>query len=105
MTIEDFNLNDFDKRLHKTTSERGRLGAQASGIEAASRVYSQAALNELNEKSIIEDADMARESIQLAKNQINTLKKSLLLFTIEGSFKVFDKIDSFQTVENSEQTV
>lgn len=69
-TIENYSLNDFDTLLQEVTSERGRLGAKANGLEAAARVYSQEALNELNEKSIIEDADMARESMKLARHKI-----------------------------------
>ena len=65
--VEDYSIDDLDQLLGMITSERSRLGANSLGLEAATKVYRQDALNLTNEYSIKMDTDMAKASMDLVK--------------------------------------
>jgi flagellin len=65
--VEDYSIDDLDQLLGMITSERSRLGANSLGLEAASNVYRQEALNLTSEYSIKMDTDMAKASMDLVK--------------------------------------
>ncbi len=68
--IEAYSITDFDNLIGSLSSERGVQGAKALVIEAYTNLIKNTASNTLSTISNQLDADMAKETMQLSREQL-----------------------------------
>ncbi len=77
--IESYSITEFDNLINSISSERGVQGAKALVIESCCKLMRDAAINTTSSINIKLDSDMAKETMNLTREQLlNDVSLTLL---------------------------
>ncbi|MCR4763694.1 MAG: flagellin FliC5 [Lachnospiraceae bacterium] len=76
--LDNFDLDSIDTAMEKVSSARSMAGAQTNTIDYASGYNAIAAENITSSQSVLEDADMAEEIMNVSKNKTLTAAQIMM---------------------------
>ncbi|MCR5178915.1 MAG: flagellin [Lachnospiraceae bacterium] len=76
--LDNFDLDSIDKAMEKVSSARSISGAQTNGIDYTMNYNAISAENLTSSQSVLEDADIAEEMINVNKNKTLTAAQLMM---------------------------